>query len=136
MLGQHSSGRRVINVDESALNSLEFPGRLWVPASRTATVPLGQRLSLLAAIDTDGRVWCALSQATTDDDTMLLFVTSQVETLDVETPGWKRDTVILLDGARYHTSKNTRELRASASWRTTAAGTTAWRRTSAGSPGT
>ena len=113
MLGRHSDGRRVINVDESALNSLDFPNRLWVRQSAPTTVPvvpLGQRLSLLAAMDTAGRVWCALSQANTDDDQMLLFVTALVKTLDLETPDWKRDTVVLLDGARYHTSKATREL--------------------------
>ena len=31
MLQQHSNGRRVINVDESTLNSLNFPDRLWLP---------------------------------------------------------------------------------------------------------
>ena len=113
MLQQHSNGRRVINVDESTLNCLDFPNSLWVPRSAATTVsvaPLTPRLSLLAAIDTDGRVYAALSQATTDNDTLLLFVTWLVQTLDAETPGWRRNTIMLLDGARYHTSQATRDL--------------------------
>ena len=113
LLQQHSNGRRVINVDESSLNCLNYPERLWLPqglGTQVSVPPLTPRLSLLAAIDTEGRVYAALSQATTDNDTMLLFVTSLVRTLDLETPGWKRNTVMLLDGAKYHTSQATREL--------------------------
>ena len=35
---------------------------------------------------------------------MLLFVSTLIRRLDQETPGWKDDTVILLDNAAWHTS--------------------------------
>ena len=40
---------------------------------------------------------------------MLAFLQHLVAELDEERPGWKTDTVILLDGARYHTGSEIRE---------------------------
>ena len=35
---------------------------------------------------------------------MLMFMRSLMERLNHELPGWQEDTLVLLDGARYHTS--------------------------------
>ena len=35
---------------------------------------------------------------------MLLFLRALIRRLALELPGWEEDSVILLDGARYHTS--------------------------------
>ena len=40
------------------------------------------------ALDTEGRMWCALTQANTDADVMTLFLRYQTHQLDIETPGW------------------------------------------------
>ena len=40
---------------------------------------------------------------------MLIFLLHLVKLLDVERPGWKDDTVCLLDGARYHMGARIRE---------------------------
>ena len=40
---------------------------------------------------------------------MLAFLQHLVAELDDERPGWKADTYILLDGARYHTGGEIRE---------------------------
>ena len=63
---------------------------------------------MVAAIDTEGRVYASLSQANTDSDTLFLFVYWLVKQLDIETPNWRGDTVFLLDGASYHKSERTR----------------------------
>ena len=36
---------------------------------------------------------------------MIMFLSHLFAALDAETPGWRGDSVILLDGAKYHTSE-------------------------------
>ena len=67
------------------------------------------RLSLIAALDTEGRVYFSLTQANTDQNVMLVFLRHLILTLDEERPNWREDTIILLDGARYHTGEDIRE---------------------------
>jgi len=67
------------------------------------------RLSLIAALDTEGRAYFSLTQVNTDQYVMLVFLRHLVKTLDQERPGWRADTIILLDGARYHTGGDIRE---------------------------
>ena len=77
MLPLLESGRRIINVDESWLFQTRFIRKLWVPADASATVTDKQvtpRISLLMALDTEGRMWCALTQANTDADVMNMFL--------------------------------------------------------------
>ena len=62
------------------------------------------RISLLAALDTDGKLWCALTQANTDADVMTLFLRYLARQLDREQPGWQDTTTILVDNAAWHTS--------------------------------
>ena len=57
------------------------------------------RISLLLALDTDGKMWSALTQANTDADVMLLFLRHLIRRLDQESPGWEEDTIFLLDNA-------------------------------------
>ena len=59
---------------------------------------------MLTAIDTDGSMWCALTQANTDANVMTMFLRYLTRQLDRETPGWQEDSVILLDNAAWHTS--------------------------------
>ena len=40
----------------------------------------------------------------------MLFFRHLVRQLDLESPGWQEDSIILLDNATYHTSAETREL--------------------------
>ena len=40
---------------------------------------------------------------------MMVFLLHLVRQLDLERPSWKDDTVMLLDGARYHTGSQVRE---------------------------
>ena len=64
MLPLLESGRRIINVDESWLNGTHFVRRVWAPANAPATVAdkqVAPRLSLIVALDTDGKIWFALT---------------------------------------------------------------------------
>ena len=70
---------------------------------------MSPRLTLIAALDTDGRVYFTLTHANTDSDVMLVFMRYLMIQLDREDSDWKKKTVFLLDGARYHTSNEMRE---------------------------
>ena len=62
---------------------------------------------MIAALDTDGRVWFTLSHANTDSNMIRLFLSFLIKKLDNETPGWQEDTVFLWDNASYHKSEDT-----------------------------
>jgi len=63
---------------------------------------------MIAALDTEGRVWFTLSHANTDSNIMSIFLNHLLEALNNETPGWQEDTVFLWDNASYHSSSETR----------------------------
>ena len=64
---------------------------------------------MIAALDTDGRIYFTLSHANTDQDTFMLFMRYLVQRLDQETPGWQENSVILLENALYHVGRLARE---------------------------
>ena len=77
MLDILSEGKRVICVDESWISDTEFNSKMWCPKASNATVSqkaVSPRLAFIASIDTDGRIYFALSHANTDGDTMSLFI--------------------------------------------------------------
>ena len=83
--------KRVINIDESWINETSFTRKTWSKRDGRGNTQLNSvspRLSMIAAIDTDGRVWFTLSHANTDSNMMALFLHSLTKTLDRETPGW------------------------------------------------
>ena len=60
------------------------------------------RISLIAALDSSGKIWCSLTQANTDADVMTTFLRYLSRQLDLETPGWQENTTILVDNAAWH----------------------------------
>ena len=62
---------------------------------------------MIAALDTEGRIWFSLAHATTNSDMIALFLIELCKNLDDESPGWQEDTVILWDNATYHSSTET-----------------------------
>ena len=62
---------------------------------------------MIAALDTNGKIWFCLSHATTDSDVIALFLKHLTAELDADSPGWYDDTVILWDNATYHSSSET-----------------------------
>ena len=77
MLPMLEHRKRVINVDESWLNQTRFLRRTWVPSQSASTFRDKQvhpRISLILALDTNGKMYFALTQANTDADIMTLFL--------------------------------------------------------------
>jgi len=112
MLPLLEKGIRILNIDESWLNEASFTRMIWCPPSTPATVTarsISYRISLIAALDTEGCIYYALTQANTDQNVMMIFLIHLVNQLDEERSGWRDDTIILLDGARYHTGSLVRE---------------------------
>ena len=66
------------------------------------------RISLILALDTEGRIWWSLTQANTDADVMTMFLRHLERRLDQETPGWQEDSIIQWDNAPYHSSTETK----------------------------
>ena len=61
--------KRIINVDESWVNESSFLRKMWCPSNSAATVTLRTvtpRVSLIAALDTEGNIHFSLTQANTD----------------------------------------------------------------------
>ena len=107
-----SSGKRVINIDESALNQGQFIRNTWAPRglkNAHSSKPFGHRLSLIAAMDTHGQVYFAVTQSTVDSEVFVAFLLRLAETLDSEDPDWRDNTVIVLDNASYHHGEETME---------------------------
>ena len=112
MLPLLQRGVRILNIDESWVHATNFTRMLWVPPQTPATMrakPISYRISLIAALDTAGCIYYSLTQANTDQNVMLVFLMHLVGQLDLERPSWREDTVLLLDGARYHTGSAVRE---------------------------
>ena len=65
---------------------------------------------MIAALDTGGRVYAALTQVNTNSEVMISFLSRLSAVLSAEDREWRRNTVWLLDGARYHTSADTRKI--------------------------
>ena len=97
----------MINVDESWLNGTRFVRRVWAPSDSPATIndkQVAPRISLIAALDTLGNIWFALTQTNTNSDVMCTFLRKLMQQLDRESPGWQESTSWLLDGAKWHLS--------------------------------
>ena len=100
-------GKRIINLDETWLNETSFVRKLWAKRNGRGNMRLKTiqpRLSMISALDTDGRVWFTLTHATTDGDVIAVFLKHIIATLDQEGPGWQNNTVFLWDNAPYHAS--------------------------------
>ena len=59
---------------------------------------------MILGLDTKGNVYLALAQANSNSDMMELYFRGLTARLDQERPQWRRDTVIFVDGAKYHQS--------------------------------
>ena len=55
----------------------------------------------MLAIDTAGKLYCALTQVNTDHHVFCLFMTKLAEKLTKEDRDWRASTLLLIDGARY-----------------------------------
>jgi hypothetical protein len=63
---------------------------------------MAPRVTMVVAADSLGNVFFSLSQSNSNQDTFGLFMRSLFLKLDKERPTWRRNTLVTLDGARYH----------------------------------
>jgi hypothetical protein len=106
MLDLLQQGKRILNIDETWLNTTSFHRRKWRQHGTTNSVRtdiVTPRVSLILGFDSVGESYVALTQVNTDSRVMQLYLFHLAQTLDIRRKDWRKDTVILLDGARYHT---------------------------------
>ena len=60
---------------------------------------------MITGIDTNGEVITSLLQENSNSHVMELFFSHLIHMLDSKNKNWRRDTLIMLDNAPYHTSK-------------------------------
>ena len=64
---------------------------MWAPSDAPVTIKdkqVSPRISLLAALDTNGKIWFSLTHANTDANVMTMFLRFLARQLDQESPGW------------------------------------------------
>ena len=65
---------------------------------------------MLLAVDSLGNVYFALSQSNSNQGLFCLFMRQLILKLDKERPTWRKNTLITLDVAKYHSAADTKEL--------------------------
>ena len=63
---------------------------------------------MITALDTNGSAYFSLSHVKTNQDTFMLFMRHLVAKLESESPGWREDSVVLIDNAQYHKGQEIR----------------------------
>ena len=105
MIGLLEEGYRVLNIDETWIAESDFRRRKWQVKGTTNSAPevyVQPRITLISAIDNHGKTYHSLIQANSNVLIMRLFLTHLASALDYEHNHWRKNTVVLLDGAKYH----------------------------------
>ena len=77
-----------------------------------AKLQVAPRVTMIVGIDTLGRIYASLAQANSNSELMEIYFRGLAAQLDIERPNWRRDTIIIVDGAKYHQSKKFLEVAA------------------------
>ena len=113
MLPLLNSDKRIINIDETSIPFLDFRKSKWMPKGVKNTISvkdLAAKVNMILAVDTQGKVYAALTQVNTDSEVMTSFLCRLATVLTTEDREWRKKTIWVLDGARYHTSTATRTI--------------------------
>ena len=57
---------------------------------------------MIVAVDTEGDVYISLTQVNTDTSIMKIYLYQLAQQLDIDRPGWRENTIIQFDNAKYH----------------------------------
>jgi hypothetical protein len=93
------AGKRVYNIDESWLDSINFTRRNWPPklfAVETSKA-VSPRISMIACVGSDGTVLYSLTQVNTDHKVFCCYLTELVRRLTIQEPDWRANSVFLLE---------------------------------------
>ena len=112
MLHIYSQDKIVVNIDESWIDSSDYRRRRWVPKGEDnslAARTLGHKVNIIVAVSSEGHVWLSLTQCNTDENVMMMFLSRLSAVFASEFKGsWRDKLIILMDGASYHRSTETR----------------------------
>ena len=106
-----ADGRRIICIDETFLPTLDYRRSKWCKKGQKntlATKDLSARVNMICALDTEGKVYPALTQVNTDTNVMVSYLSRLATVLTLEDPEWRTGTIFIMDGAKYHRSPDTR----------------------------
>jgi hypothetical protein len=67
-----------------------------------AKLEIAPRITVILGLDTLGNVYLSLAQVNSNSQMMELYFRALAAKLDQERSNWRRDTVIVVDGAKYH----------------------------------
>jgi len=96
------SKKIILNVDETWLGMSDFRQTKWaLPYSTNsiAQLQIVPRITMIAAMDTNGKVFYSLIQANNNSEVMEVFFIHLVKRLDAEREGWRKTHVIMMDNA-------------------------------------
>ena len=108
--------RVYLNINETWLGMSDFRRRKWQAYGTTNSVAafsMAPRVTMTVGADSLGNVYFSLSQSNSNQATFGLFMRQLVLKLDKERPNWRRNTLVTLDGARYHRTQAILDLFAS-----------------------
>ena len=57
---------------------------------------------MIAAVDMEGDAYLSFTQVNTDTNVMRLYLTQLALELERDRPNFRKETILLLDGASYH----------------------------------
>ena len=84
-----------------------------MPRGKVTSVPqkeLPVRLSIIAAIGTDGSSSVSITTCTTDNEVFSAYLYDLVRELELARPGFRQNTVFMTDGASYNVHWRPRKL--------------------------
>ena len=71
---------------------------------------LGHKVNVLVAVSSKGYVWMSLTQCNTDEEVISCFLSKLAQTFTTQFGvAWRNEIVVILDGASYHRSAETRK---------------------------
>ena len=65
---------------------------------------------MIVALESNGNVYLSLTQANSNSSIMSIYFHWLAKKLDLHKTGWRENTILLLDGASYHTSAATQDV--------------------------
>ena len=99
--------KTIINIDETWLGMSDFTRMKWKPygaPNTTCKKMIVPRISMILALDSNGGIYLSLLQSNSNSEMFELFFTHFIHMMERKRPGWRKDHIILLDGAGYHNS--------------------------------
>lgn len=101
-------GKRIVNIDETIINVTDSRNYSWSRYGRGSIRSETQRISrvsIIAACFSTGSCCFTVNYGYTTSMTFTLFLIRLSDYLNATDPGWRRNTVLLIDNAPYHRRK-------------------------------